>query len=129
MLLGEVQPNGSSGVAWFQVSLKDPVFCSNAIGDRFPANAIAYPSTHEEVPVRHALEDLEEGTYYYCAAAQSEVGAAFGQVLSFEVQGEPVASAGCTAVASGAGGAWIIVMATYAMARRRPRRGEPVPVW
>jgi MYXO-CTERM domain-containing protein len=84
-LQGSATPNGSATTGWFRLGDAAPSSCDDSFGARVPESGgvdLGAGTTSEDFA--QALTELEpHRTYYYCAAASNDAGAAFGEVLSF----------------------------------------------
>ncbi|HRI53527.1 MAG TPA: hypothetical protein PLW65_25455, partial [Pseudomonadota bacterium] len=106
-IVGTVADNGSAATVWFRYGELDPGTCDDSFTDRTAAASSATPLAVEVGPRAYAvpLTGLKPGvTYYYCAAASNQSGAAFGQVRSFTTVAPPTTASPAGDAAESTGG-------------------------
>ncbi len=93
---GTAVPNGSEATGWFRlgdVEIVEPAQCDDSYGIRVPETggedlgAGTNPVSFAQTLTADQVEPKR--TYYYCAAASNDAGAAFGEVLSFTTDAAP----------------------------------------
>ena len=72
-LNGAANSSGMVGKAWFQFGRERPIFCTAAFGEKVPAEGLALGDSESEVPLSHVIP-AAEGTFYFCAVAQTAGG-------------------------------------------------------
>ena len=84
-------PNGSAATGWFRYGDVRPGTCDDTFGTRAPdMNGFDLGAGAMSKSFEQPLTDLKpKFTYFYCAAASNDAGAAFGDVLSFTTEAVP----------------------------------------
>ncbi len=131
LLVGGANPLGSATDAWFRISQKDPGGCDAIFGRRVPdTGATKVGAGRTDTPFTETVDELAPGTWFVCAVAANEAGAAFGEVVTFVVpevdddddDDDTDPSCGCAVPSGGAGpgSLWpLAFVATMAGRRRR----------
>ncbi len=126
VLRGQVQPNGAAGVAWFQVSDAYISSCDRSTGRAVPGTNLHVAGTMEALDIEHVFTEATPGTWYFCAAAETAGGEAFGSVFTVEIARTPEVgtAGGCGVAPNGAwasAGAWLL-LGVLGLRRRRQSR-------
>jgi MYXO-CTERM domain-containing protein len=93
-LNGGANSNGMVGRAWFLIGRDRPIVCTATFGEKQPVEGFALSDSESEQPLTHLMPSVE-GTFYYCAMAETAGGTAFGEVQTFTVEGAKTQGCGC----------------------------------
>ncbi|MCZ7685289.1 MAG: hypothetical protein M5U28_43535 [Sandaracinaceae bacterium] len=84
VLNGAADPNGEATTAWFRFDTTDPGECDDTFGTRAPASGgAAVGDGVDPVAYSELITGLTPGVVYYCAIAESALGVAFGEIVTF----------------------------------------------